>query len=1753
MLLSTFRRLLISALLITSPLLTYSQTLTPTDNRDTLRRIAEEEERRLMDPLLKRVPYERLDEARQQINRKAAGARTAIPNITWQERGPSNLGGRTRTLLFDPNDVTHKKVWIGSPLGGLWYTNDITDSNAGWTPASDSWENMAVTALAADPSNPQVMYAGTGDGYGYITGGGIWKTTNGGTTWARLSSTIPGSTYPSLAYGFGYIQRIVVNANGYVFAATRLGIFRSIDGGTSWQYVLAPNQGIGASNVTGNYNNDMATDLELASDGVLYASFNPSRVFKSTNTAGTTWTEITPTGASGGERTELALAPTTSGSSQVVYGVSRAYNSSSYGKDIKWFKKSTDGGTTWTDLTIPTLGWGDYFTYGNGYYALNLLVHPTDANTIYAGSYDWFRSINGGTSWGNQLTYFSSYQQGLFFQPGTGTSAALINDNSVYWSTNWGNNTITTPAIDSRHIGYRGSDISSVSMRSSPGDTYLLAGVRRVGFAQMASASIAAGNLLAFITYPGMTFIDEEDASVQISETLGAFYRNNPSGTTTLLTSINSYYSTSPIPSDYDSPSNTLYAADNSNSQTFIKKVTGVNSTPQTTTLTLTGVTNLASYLKLNADRTKLFMGTGSSQLYRITNLNQATPTVTAIDNGAFPQYSTISCIDVGATDDELLVTLSNFGIQSVWYTTNGGISWTGKDQSNYGLPDVPVQSALFNPQNRKQVLLGTDAGIWSTDDITTANPGWGFSGSGMGGGFRINQLRYRASDGRITAATRGRGVWSTDAFVIPNSSPTISIASISNTTLCAGNTFTVSFTTAGPAFGTGNAFEVWLSDATGSFISPRKIGGSTTSPVSITLPSGYSALPYGTNYQLKIIATTPNIESNLSSALAIGNLGSTNLYDRSIFVNWYGNGGSVCTDGQITLYAFTSTTNSNTLTAEGYTWFRNGSVVSTTTSSTFVAQQAGTYTVAAKQAGCLATSNNYTLYGQSSIYSSIISSALGEPQCDDHPLKIQASYAGNNATFQWTRDGVDIAGATSYSYTATQTGTYAHRVTDGSCSTTSSSSYFQFGRSLYANAYLASPGDSLICTGSNLSSLIYADVHSINGSTLRNDFTIQWYRNGVAIPYETYQYIWANQPGTYSFLLKQGTCQTFSNAVSIRVANQLQPSISYKFASKSACPGEIRTLSTNVFYSGNFQWQKDGIDIAGATGSSYSANTSGNYTLKLTRGNCVAISLPVSLTFTNAIQPSLTLNWSAAATGESCTDANPYVNETFTLSGYQYQWYRNGILLEWETYSGIVTTQSGLYSVRVTNGSCTGLSKEIYVSIKNGNTSKSVVTISPTSAQLCQNNSLLLTASLYMGYLQWKRNGVAIPGATSTQFYATQSGIYTVVNQNGSCTAESDPVEVKIGEPTTASLSGNALISSGQSARLPVSFTGPAPWSFTLSNGQSVTATYQNPTLVSVSPTSTTTYQIASLVNACGLGTVSGQASVSVGTGSADVALNMAVSNRTPNVGDLITYTLTANNSGPDNAQGVQLSSLLPSGLSFVSTSSPGVSFANGVVSANLGSILANNQSIVSFQATPTQPGVFLTSAQVTATQTPDPDSQPNSGTGDGQDDAVTVDIRTPVGGALVASTNPNQVPLPTVQSNQPSTSPNTADLSLSMWVDKETPTVSELVSASLTIANQGGSAASSIVVQVVLPNGSFSSQSPVGWIPVNSQTYKIYINTLAAGKSATVFFKWQPAAGGAIQAQILDTDIADPDSTPGNGYTNGEDDTATVSVRVR
>src|SRR5215204_1979471 len=170
---------------------------------DNIQKLMEQEFERTKDPLLNVVPTDRLLEAIEVRDAKLNAVQTlsgiqsvntAVSGITWQERGPGNVGGRTRALWFDLSDAAngYKKVWAGGVGGGLWYTNDITVASPVWNKVNDALENIAISCFVQSTTNPQIMYFGTGEGWenvDAVRGLGIWKTMDGGANWTRLTST----------------------------------------------------------------------------------------------------------------------------------------------------------------------------------------------------------------------------------------------------------------------------------------------------------------------------------------------------------------------------------------------------------------------------------------------------------------------------------------------------------------------------------------------------------------------------------------------------------------------------------------------------------------------------------------------------------------------------------------------------------------------------------------------------------------------------------------------------------------------------------------------------------------------------------------------------------------------------------------------------------------------------------------------------------------------------------------------------------------------------------------------------------------------------------------------------------------------------------------------------------------------------------------------------------------------------------------------------------------------------------------------------------------------------------------------------------------------------------------------------------------------------------------------------------------------------------------------------------------------------
>ena len=495
--------------------------LTPTELRAIPKRdrpdlAAEQDFLLTMDPATGTVPRERLWEADRVARdlQRAAEARGGGPLVTeaWEERGPTNVGGRTRALMFDPNDPTGKKAWAGGVAGGLWYNDDVTSLSSSWNPVNDFWANLAVVSIAYDPTDTQVMYAGTGEGYfnlDAVRGAGIFKTTDGGATWDLLPATQTSSFY--------FTMKLAVHpTTGDVYAATGSGIFRSQDDGDTWELVQA----------------GQGRDVDIAADGTIYATVI-GRVYASTTGDTGSWAQLNngtngfpSTGVS---RIEVAPAPS---NAQVVYALAATSCC------VQGLYRSADAGATWTPLARPVdadSGIGNDFTRGQAWYDLTIAVDPNDEDVAFVGGIDIFKTTNGGSSWQQVTHWYGGFgfqnvhadQHNIVFKEGSSDVILFSNDGGVYFTAS---GSTAIPPIEKRNKDYNVTQFYAGAIAPEDGSDVMLAGAQDNGTQRYSrpGASItseARGGDGAF------TFIDQTQSSIAIaSYVYNNFYKSTNGG-----------------------------------------------------------------------------------------------------------------------------------------------------------------------------------------------------------------------------------------------------------------------------------------------------------------------------------------------------------------------------------------------------------------------------------------------------------------------------------------------------------------------------------------------------------------------------------------------------------------------------------------------------------------------------------------------------------------------------------------------------------------------------------------------------------------------------------------------------------------------------------------------------------------------------------------------------------------------------------------------------------------------------------------------------------------------------------------------------------------------------------------------------------------------------------------------------------------------------------------------------------------------
>ena len=711
-----------------------------------------------LDPNLRRVPKERLIEAIRETEIRQSLNRT-ISTFQWKERGPSNVAGRTRAIMFDPNDPQSKKLWAGGVTGGLWYTDDITSSAPTWNKVDDIWANLAISSITYDPTNPNIFYVGTGEIYANVSRGfGLWKSEDGGSSWQHLPNT----------ENFYYVNDIVVrdeNDQGVLYVGTGLdyyegqwhygahGLYRSVDNGINFDQVLP--------NVLPSNQPYQPSDLEIGSDNSIWVGTRRNAYWEGGGTIlksidGMNWTIVYQNQDS--RRVELAVSPS---DPNVVYAVGNKLNN--FDDDIQFFINSNNGGVSWQDINIPLNTRNVHFTRGQAWYNLILAVDPANSSVIYAGGIDLFKSNDSGLNWsqisqwyGFPYPYVHADQHAIIFRPGYHQEFAVGNDGGVHYSIDGGlsfenyNNNYSL-----KNNGYNVTQFYSVAIHPEIGVNQFLAGSQD----------------------NGTQFFDEPEFenTYEISGGDGGwcFFLNNPQRRITsyvyntyfLYDNFNRVYKILDDqesghfinPTDYDSINDILYSTKD---DTSISRVYNVSSAPFRSNINGIPLVTMASFLKVSPhDFNYLLVGTDAGRLFEIKECTSENPIVNELTYPGFPQ-GYISSIEFGQTNDDVLITFSNYGISSIWEKDNSSQVWKSLEGD---LPDMPVRWAIYHPDDYNSVIVATEVGIWTSNDVSSNSINWTPNSAGGIANVRVDMLRIRKTDKLVAAATHGRGLFTTN------------------------------------------------------------------------------------------------------------------------------------------------------------------------------------------------------------------------------------------------------------------------------------------------------------------------------------------------------------------------------------------------------------------------------------------------------------------------------------------------------------------------------------------------------------------------------------------------------------------------------------------------------------------------------------------------------------------------------------------------------------------------------------------------------------------------------------------------------------------------------------------------------------------------------------------------------------------------------------------------------------------------------
>ena len=716
---------------------------------------------------------------------------------TWANLGPGNQGGRTRALLIHP--TTPNIMFAGGVAGGVWKS---TDSGGTWSTTTDlQMSSLAVVALAFQPGNPNTILAGTGEGFGNggaARGAGIFRTTDGGTTWTRLAATA--------TTDFHYTMDVVISTRNTsrIYAATRTGVFRSNDGGGTWANLIATPAG-------------GCTDLDLQKGGPSGYLFiacgtntNIGAIYRVVDD-GTSVVQPIISGQPGWGRSSLAVAPS---NEAVLYVMTaQSQNLGGFGaQSLRGLYLSTDSGNSFfvqidgtvtpttaaqkinqSLLTNPIIGLatecgqGTSQSFNQGWYDNVIAVDPVNPARIWAGGIDLFRSDNSGQSFGAagywwkergvDPTYHHADQHAIVFHPQyNGTSNRIMfsgHDGGVDRIDNALAPVNTTlaqmcgtpvsggPAWVDRSNGYITTQFYDGAVY--PDGQTLFGGLQDNGTQRGGVASPAwtmlrggdGGHVAVDTLGDGnpandVLFLENTSLSIARSTNGGATFAAATSG----ITGDNGFLFIAPFAMNEGSRQH-LWTGGYSiwrttNQATSWQRTTGNNQT--------CGNGNVSAVAAHPLDPNRVLVGM-SDGCFHYNHAALAATNAGAWPGGGAIANGYISWMAWDPTNINVAyATVSNFGVTNLLKSVDGGVTWAARTGSGgTALPQIPALSVAVSPIDPQQVFVGTDLGVFTSVD---GGASWYVENTGFAN-TPVESLRVSDSNPRqLVAFTHGRGAW---------------------------------------------------------------------------------------------------------------------------------------------------------------------------------------------------------------------------------------------------------------------------------------------------------------------------------------------------------------------------------------------------------------------------------------------------------------------------------------------------------------------------------------------------------------------------------------------------------------------------------------------------------------------------------------------------------------------------------------------------------------------------------------------------------------------------------------------------------------------------------------------------------------------------------------------------------------------------------------------------------------------------------